>query len=120
MGLLVQTYPMRYSGCIEIIRHDLYLSKIRKSLTHMPIRYFGLAQSATIFPERLAKVANRYNRIPMAVFNPNEASDQQLNWTIPRDGGVALYRSSGYLSSSSTRASGKGLRHSRLREGARR
>lgn len=27
----------------------------------------------------------------MAVFNPNEVSDQQLDWTILRDGGVALY-----------------------------
>lgn len=35
--------------------------------------------------------ANRYNPSAMTVFNANDVSDQQLDWTILRDGGVALY-----------------------------
>src|ERR1700751_1073086 len=33
----------------------------------------------------------RYNPSSMTVFNANVVSDQQLDWTILRDGGVALY-----------------------------
>jgi len=33
----------------------------------------------------------RYNPIAMAVFSANEVLDQRLDWTVLRDGGVALY-----------------------------
>jgi RNAse (barnase) inhibitor barstar len=34
---------------------------------------------------------DRYNPLSMTVLSANEVNDQQLDWTILRDGGVALY-----------------------------
>lgn len=46
------------------------------------------SQSPTTRPE---PNRDRYNPLSMTVFSANEVNDQQLDWTILRDGGVALY-----------------------------
>jgi RNAse (barnase) inhibitor barstar len=40
---------------------------------------------------QIAPESGGYNPLAMAVFSTNEVIDQRLDWTVLRDGGVALY-----------------------------